>query len=771
MQRIESKVVLIIIALLIIFQVKAQHQISGRIIENKEENVPLMYANIGLLTTDSVFVTGTTSGEDGQFSMTNISSGHYILIASYTGYISQTVELGKVSRSVHTGDILMEENIGMLSEVTIVASNVINTVDRSIIFVTDEVKAHSTNGINLLVGMNLPRLIINPITNAISLPGDEQMQFCIEGVKVNAEDVEALQPDEILRVEYINNPGLRYGDVDLVINYLLKRKVSGGSVNLNTMNAITTDFGNSRINGKFNHKKSQFGFNYTLRSRKPTKMEVDETQTFRFEDGTSFSHFSNYYRAKLKEKYHTFNLNYNLADDTYYFSATMRYSSINDGRDMGIIQRTTVNDSETDVRRKSDSKVNTPSLDLYYLHTLKNKQTVIFNLVGTYINSDLTQDYREFLNEKPVADIVSDVEGNKYSVITEGIYEKEFENANRFTTGFKYMNAYTKNKYVGTENSLTRMNQQDLYGYIEYAGKLNKFGYTGGVGLSYAQNKQKEEDEYHDFIFRPKVTLQYSFNPATYLRLKGEISNTPPSLADMSAVDQHMDTLQIRRGNPALKPYYNYYAELSFSTRLKMLNVYFFTSYNYNPDMIMKEIRREHNKFIHTFDNQKNWQKLNSELTLSAEVIKDFLRLSLTGGVNRYLSNGNTYAHSHTNFYYRGQAIAAYKKFSAVIYAQSVNNRFYDETLNTGERYQNLSIAYNADKFSIGAGLQSPFKHVRPRENKNVYIPLISKTYFKDYNRMFLITFSWRFNYGHKGKEVNKRINNEDFDSGIIRTN
>lgn len=771
MKRIESKVVLIIIALLITYQVKAQHQISGRIIENKEDNISLMYANVGLLTTDSVFVCGTTSGEDGQFSLTNISSGHYILIASYTGYISQTVELGKVSQSVHTGDILMEENIGMLSEVTIVASNVINRVDRSIIFVTDEVKAHSTNGINLLIGMNLPRLIINPVTNGISLPGDDQIQFCIEGIKVGIEDIEALQPDEILRVEYINNPGLRYGDADLVINYLLKRKTSGGSLSLETANAVTTIFGNNRINGKFNHKKSQFGFNYFLRSRKTGKIQIDETQTFHFEDGTDFSHFSNYYLTKLEEQYHYFSFNYNVADDTYYFSATMRYSSINDDKKRGILQHTTFNDSETDVRKRFDSKANTPSLDLYYLRSLKNKQTFIFNLVGTYINSDIAQKYEEFQHEKPISDITSDVEGHKYSVIAEGIYEKEFKNTDRLTTGFKYMNAYTKNKYMGTENSLTRMNLNDLYGYIEYAGKLSKFSYMGGVGLSYTQNEQKKEDEYSHFTFRPKVTLQYSFAPETYLRLKGEISSTPPSLADMSAIDQHMDTLQITRGNPALKPYYNYYAELSFSTRLERLNVYFYTSYNYNPDMIMKEIRRERNKFIHTFDNQKNWQKLNSELTLSAEVIKNYLRLSLTGGVNRYMSNGNTYSHLHTNFYYRGQAIVTYKKFSAALYAQSAYDRLYGEILNGGERMEELSVLYNTSKFSIGAGLSSPFKHKRLYESKSVYVPSVNKSYVKDYTGMVMVRFSWKFNYGQKGKEVNKRINNEDFDSGIMRTN
>lgn len=38
------------------------------------------------------------------------------------------------------------------------------------------------------------------------------VQIRINDVKANTQDVMALQPDEVVRVEYIDNPGVRYSD-------------------------------------------------------------------------------------------------------------------------------------------------------------------------------------------------------------------------------------------------------------------------------------------------------------------------------------------------------------------------------------------------------------------------------------------------------------------------------------------------------------------------------------------------------------------------------
>lgn len=772
MKKLVLKSIFTAICILIATHANAQHKVSGRLV-NESTNTALEIGNIILTTTDSVYISGTTSDLDGKFEIKNIPTGDYILTCSYLGLKPNTILLGLV-KSLDLGDIFMSEDANLLDGVTITGSNVTNKADRMIVFVTDHQKANSTNGLNILAVMQLPRLQVNPLTNEVSLPGDEKVQFCINGVQVNNNDIRALQPGEIIRVEYLDNPGVRYGDADVVINYILKREVSGGSVSLDLTNAVTTSFGDDMISTKLNYKKSEFGLNYSARYRNATEVWADRESTFNFADGTSLKRFDKGMPGDFTENSHNFGLNYNLMDDKYFFNATMRLTLSDDDKMYATNQSSSLDPTAiTQVNQGADYTQKTPSLDLYYSRTLKNNQTLIFNLVGTYINSTINQVYMEKKDDKLITDIVSDVEGKKYSIIGEGIYEKTFESGGRFTVGLKHNQGFTNNKYSGTVTSNSEMDQADTYVYAEYAGKINKLNYTGGVGINRTWISQEGEDELTQFTFRPKITLQYNITPSMFLRLRGEAFNEPYSLSNISAVDQYIDTLQINRGNPNLKPSLIYTGNLQYNWRKNIYNVNFNTTYLYSHSPIMKDIYRENNMFIHTFDNHKNWQKLNSELTLSAGPIKNILMLSLTGGANRFISKGNTYTHTYNNFYIRAQVMATYKKFMAMFQAYTPYNHMSGESLNGGERIHMAMLMYNHGKFSVGAGMMLPFssQYKRHEENWNRYVSSTSNMFANDFSRMVMVKFSWNFNYGRKVQGGNKRIHNQDTDAGIVRMN
>lgn len=762
------------VCVFVVPEVYAQHQISGRIMQ-EGNGIPLAYANVTISTVDSVFIAGTTSDLKGRFQIKNIAPGNYLVTVSFLGYASQIIALNGLLQSVDMGDIYLKEESNELEAVNVTASHIINKADRLVIFVTDQQKANASNGFNLLNTLQLPRLTINPIMNEVSLAGEGNVQFCINGVMVNSQDIRAIQPNEVIRVEYLDNPGVRYGDADVVINYILKREITGGSVSFDLGNAVTTSFGDDQIAIKFNYKKSEFGFNYSIRYRNPTKVWGDEERTFHFTGGSSLKRFDQGLPGDMSENYHRLNLNYNLLDDgNYYFSAIIRYAYLEDDRMRYTSRYTSINTADiTNVHKGSNSIQRLPSIDLYYTRSLKKKQNLIVNVVGTYINSQIDQRYEEKKAEQSIADILSDVEGDKYSIIGEGIYEKIVENNNRFTAGFKHTQAFANNDYTGTVNSRAKMDQADSYIYAEYAGKKEKFSYIGGVGLSRSWAKQQGEDDYSYYTFRPKLTLQYDFSRGMFVRLKGEVYNTSPSLSNLSAVDQYIDTLQIMRGNPALKPNLNYSTNLLFSWKKDIYTVNFYNAYQYSPNPIMEQVIRENNKFIQTYDNHKNWQKLNSELTLSIGPIHKILMISLTGGINHYISNGNTYHHTHTNLYYRAQVMGMYKKFTAVFQANSAYDRFSGESLNGGENIHLCMFNYNAGKFTVGAGVMMPFsdQYKRYAENRNSYSPMEMHMYANDFSRMLLLKFAWNFNYGRKTKGANKRLNNEDTDPGIMRAN
>ena len=758
--------------LFISFQLSAQYQISGRIVD-EEKNEPLESANIVLKAGDSLYINGTASDTKGLFQLKGVNAGDYSITVSYLGYSSKIISLDKLSATIDLGDIFMNEDANQLGEVIVSASNVTNKADRMVIFVTERQKSGSTNGINLLNTMQLPRLTVNAMTNEIAVAGSGKVQLCINGVMVNSSDIRALQPSNIIRVEYLDNPGVRYGDADVVINYILKREVTGGTVSLDFGNSATMWFADDQISTKINHKKSEFGFNYSLSYRDMDKIRTKEKRTFNFPDNNRLIRYSDGFAGNVIENNHNLALNYNLLDDKYYFFATIRHSIINKDSKRHVSNYTDINPSEaTNVYRGSVSHQQLPSVDLYYSRILSDGQSLAFNVVGTNITSDISQEYKESTDGHTIADIISDVDGNKYSVIAEGIYEKAFENANRFTAGIKHNQAFADNEYTGTEYSLTKMKQADTYLFTEYSGKKGKFNYIAGVGVSRSRASQKGGNSYSFYTFRPKLTLQYDFKNTMFMRIKGEINNSSPSLSNLSAVDQYIDTLQIMRGNPMLKPNLNYQTELLYSWSKGIYRINYFISYLYNPNPIMEEIITENNLFVHTYDNHKNSQRLNSELTFTAGPIKNFIMFSLTGGFNHFVSNGNSYSHKYSNLYYRATVMARYKKLSGTFQMYNANNNFFGETMQGGESLHLFMLSYNIRKVNLGVGVMQPFSTYKRRdENRNAHTSAEMTSYADNLSGMVLLKFAWNCEFGRKVKGGNKRFHNQDTDSGIMQGN
>lgn len=112
-----------------------------------------------------------------------------------------------------------------LNDVVIKAARVIHKVDRDIILPNAKIKENSSNGYDLLRKLHLPNLKVNEAQQSISsyLGG---VQVRINDIKATVQDILALQPNDVTRIEYIDDPGVRYGDAGLavVINYIVKKK-------------------------------------------------------------------------------------------------------------------------------------------------------------------------------------------------------------------------------------------------------------------------------------------------------------------------------------------------------------------------------------------------------------------------------------------------------------------------------------------------------------------------------------------------------------------
>ena len=97
------------------------------------------------------------------------------------------------------------------------------------------------------------------MTKSIATNYGEAVQLRINGVQATHEEVVALRPEDVIRVEYHEQPGLRYGGAAAVIDYIVKRKESGGNVSADLTNGVSPlGFGNYHLSGKYHQGKSTF---------------------------------------------------------------------------------------------------------------------------------------------------------------------------------------------------------------------------------------------------------------------------------------------------------------------------------------------------------------------------------------------------------------------------------------------------------------------------------------------------------------------------------
>lgn len=765
-----KNILFLILSLTVCMNMTAQ-TISGEIVDNKQQ--PLAYTNIVLQTTDSVFVAGTVTGEKGNFKLEKVPAGDYRLVISNIGYQTQYIDLQGLARHAEMGQIAMEEMSEQLGEVTVTASSTINRADRKLVFPNKKQINASSNGIDLLRNLMLPRLRVNLMDGSVSMNDGSTVQFCINGRKATKEEITALLPEEIIRVEFMEAPGMRFGDAGAVLNYFIKRYEMGGSLGYNGAQSLKSWFGNHNVTGKVNYKKSEFSFYYGNLLQYFNELWFNKNETFTFENG------SQYHRLQQVDPTHkqTFQewgaMTYNLQDnDKYMLNVTLGIDHYNDPdlRMKGKLHTQEYPNSITDRDEWKHSRNLSPNLDIYFQRNLKHKQFLALNVVGTYINTKNRSSYTERLNGDPVVDFYSGVRGKKYSLIVEGIYEKGFNNGGRLSTGIRHTQGYADNQYTGTLQYNTQMKQADTYAYAQYSGKWKKLGYRLGLGVTRSWFQQVGEDDYETYTLNPRLNFTYKLSEQWSMSLDGNVNTINPSLSQLSAVDQLTDSLQLNRGNPGLNPYSVYRSTFRLNYSKGKWNIGLRNQYNYRDNVIMEHIYRENNKFVHSYANHPNFSQWTVGLDARVGMLWDMLQLS--GGIEstQYRSRGINFCHSQHSFGWEIGAAFMYKNLTLSASYSRNSDYFFGERLATGEEAQTISAQYRWKRLNIGLRMFNPFQNDYSREeaNWNKDAGYSYNYHIDDVARMICVTLSYNFSFGRDYKSSNKQIQNKDTDAGVM---
>lgn len=654
-----------------------------------------------------------------------------------------------------------------LDEVTVRASKVVNKPDGMVIYPTDSQRQASTNGYSFLEKLTLPNLRVDNISHTISaIDNRGGVQLRINGIIVDKTEMTALDPKDILRIDFIDKPGVRYGEsLAYVINIITRRNDSGYSVGTDITSAISTIQGDGMAYGKWNKGKSEWSVSYDINGGKSKGSKILQTANYTLTDGSIYTIERNDVETLRKYISHNTKLTYNWADSTTTVFQTSLSGALNKTPDNYSIKEIIDGNHSYKATSRDGSKDLSPVLDIYFFRQLTPKQSITANAVGTFISTKTNSFYDEG------TPYIYNVDGKSASLLSEMIYENRLKPFT-LSAGLNYRYKHTRNDYTGDASARTKMNDNKLYAFGEIKGSIKQFQYSLGTGVSYIHYTQNEHT-YSFWTYRPKLTLTY--NPSNELQMSYtfQMQERTSRIAMTSDAAIRTNSMEWTVGNPDLKPSHDMEHRLQVSYNTNRLQSFIEGYYKQcrRPNMAHYE-RTDDNRFIYTQINQKEIDVLDITAYAGYWLLPEKLQVAANGGMYRCFNFGYDYTHCYTSWFYVGSITAYLGKFYLRGYIDNGTRFLEGESKGYNGAYSALQASYNLKNWQFSLTWANPIcSNYKSFENellnRNLYKHSIG--YSKDSGNCISLNIVWRLSGGRSHQSAEKRINLKDTDNGIIK--
>lgn len=658
-----------------------------------------------------------------------------------------------------------------LNEVVVKGERVVNRDNTLHLLPTKEQKEASTTGYGLLSRLALPLVTVNEVAKTISVPPNMgQLQVRINDIVADKHDLTSLDPKSVRRVDFLQNPGARYGmDINYVINIITEKPEFGYTVGAELMQTLTSMRSNGEAFAKLNRGKSEFDINYSFGFSDMKKQKYEETADYLMPDNSVFTMRRTDNDWRTRQVSHDLQLQYTLADTSRYtlqaivggtFSRIPRNTRTRTEVSGGVEER-------LPIRSADDTK--TALADLYFNYNLTKRQNLTFNASGSYTASDYDYSYG---GSSPYAYTSA---SKARTLFAEAVYENSLRPFT-LSAGTTFDYNFTGVDYHGDTEAHNSILTQGVYMFAQIKGRLANLSYTVGTGASYRHYRQGlQRNDY--WLWRPE--LQLSWSPWRPFRLSYNVSMTqkPPRLAYLGDAIVRNNTFEFTAGNPALRP--NKVIEQSITASLQLPSLYtqIMTAYRKSPDCTMPKIERMtaddgSTYFLFTRTNQPAVNLFYVNNYTRYDVLPGKLSLNFMGGLYRCFNFGDDYTHHSSAFNWSAGADAYLGRLSLSAYVDNGWNFLEGETKNRQATVYYLTASYRLGDFNVSLFWQHCFQNcvkMNDAELLNRYVHKTMRMYSGDLGNMLTLSLTWRLSKGREHKSVNRNAVKRGGDTGIIK--
>ena len=646
-----------------------------------------------------------------------------------------------------------------MKEVTVEAARVTKKLDGMLIVPSDAQREVATDGYSLLGKLSLPRIRVDEVMRTIvPLTNNGSVQLRLNGTLASKEDLLSLDPKLVKNIDFIDNPGVRYGDgIGFVIDIRTKRNTTGYVLGADLSNSVTTVNGGNTLYAKLNHKNSELALTFTSLYKDQRGFRSSETADYTLNNGSHYLVSRNQTDGRSRRFGNQFEIKYSLADSaTYVFQANL---SVGGGNTPGnyadfVYRDGTIEKSFRTINVSSDFS---PTLDLYFFHQLGNHQSITANVVGSSIYTD-----KQGYNGEE-GDYAYEVNGRTWSLESEAIYENKLKPFT-LSAGLEHSMTFTNNEYTGDVSALNKVRRRELYFFSEVKGRWKRIGYSAGVGLA---NKTYSQENYSfDYwTFRPELTLNYDILTGLNARYTFETYRSESSYAMVSDARIRENSREWKVGNPNLQPSRVLKNILDVSYNGKRVSCGMNMEYRRDLGSNMSVYERTAtDEFLYSQQNIGNIMMFVVQNYVRYDVVPERLSVTLFGGINRFFNISSLYRHHLTSYNYGGNIQAYLGRWTLTGYADN-GWKFVEgehEGCNGPAIY--FGVSYRWSRCSLSLFMQHPFQQHPAIQRGKVLNENLYKTYCyrsRDLGNMITLKFSWKLSKGKNYKEIEKKVQHE----------
>lgn len=740
---------------------QGQNVITGQV---KSDSKPLESINVQLFCNDTCFVTGTTTSATGTFSIGTDKQEKLSLVFSAVGFEQQRITMqGKIGKATNIGIVTMQESSVMLEEVTVTTQRYLRKPDKVLIFPDQKQVKYAATGYDLLSNLMIPGINVDRLNKSVTTPLGNVTLY-IDGVKATRQEVQMLRPKDIARVEYHDMPQDEFGSDIASINYITKQRDAGGYVTLSGEQRLGYLFGEYMAASKYVRKNMTYTAvaGYGMETNKVKGWQTDEIALSEetYDRQTDMS-------AKMpnNNKYVAFTARRQMGKD--YWKIRVGYvNAETPGENLYNLTRYSGIEKNVTSHDHAERSSHKPYADFTYYNRINSRQWLKLTLNAAYTRNQYERAYQEEnLFTEGMYDYHVQTDEDYFKATGDVTYNWKLKNKATLTGSLYHTQTWTIDRYTGDIQSRQKLISGSSIFYMAYNQRLwQKLQARLALGGGYSRYGLRGDRSQKTFSPRPSLRLQYAINSHHSLNFYGHMADTYIELSEQSEVEQKVDHIQVKRGNPELEIGKLITSSLQYTYLSNNFSLSADVRYFAETNCQKYDFFEDNAKLVQSYITEGKHHGIVPHLSTTVRLLDN--NLSFMADVS-FLHDIVTGKNAITKSSWQGSVRANYTLRSLQIqaYYNSPTKEFYDIPYYVRRPASyGLSVGYFKNAFMMEVGTFTPFQSGMPKHSRSISTDIYNSILTVKENStraMAYIKLSYSFNFGKKVKQTAVDMDNE----------